>query len=311
MRLERYSYSSEEAYRKWIVSYVKFFGMRHPKELNEKDIETYLSYLAVKVKVSGSSQNQALNAILFLYRKVLGIEFSDKINSIRAKNYHHLPVVLSKNEIETIFTLLQGIPLLIMQLLYGTGLRINELLNLRIKDIDFDQNRIIVFGGKGFKDRLTLLPESLKNRLQNHILKVKKLHEEDLKSGFGMAYFENRLSTKFRNAGKEFKWQFLFPSTTTFVDSITGNNGRWHLSSDFVSRHLNKATSLAKINKRVTPHTLRHTFATHLLETGVNLRIIQELLGHSSPETTMIYTHVLNNVLLNVISPIDSSSKKA
>ncbi len=303
-RLRRYSKRTEELYIRYIKDYIKFHGMRHPSELNEKDIESYLTHLAVTERVSATTQNLAFNALLFLYRQVLGISLTEKINALRAFRPSRLPVVLSKTEINGLLKSLEGTEKLIVELLYGTGLRVSELVNLRIKDIDFDLKRIKVVGGKGNKDRFTLLPAPVAERLRGHISKVAELHTQDLKRGYGTAYLPNKLATKYRHMGKERIWQFVFPSTKLFRDPVTGNEGRWHLDTTTISRIVRKAALRCRIPKRVTPHTLRHTFATHLMQLGVNLRIIQELMGHHSPETTMIYTRVMENDL-QVKSPLE------
>jgi len=304
LKLKRYSLKTEELYVNWIIKYVKFHKMQHPSTLREKDIEKYLTYLAVNQKVAASTQNLAMNAILFLYKEVLGINLNGNINAIRAFRSKRLPVVLSKIEINQLIKAEDGTKRLIIEMLYGTGLRVNEFVNLRIKDIDFNLKRINVVGGKGDKDRITLLPEPIISKLKSHISKVIELHSEDLRHGHGEAYLPNRLGRKYKNMGRERMWQFVFPSTKLFEDPVTGNKGRWHIDSSTLSRIVRGAALKSNISKRVTPHTLRHTFATHLLESGTNLRIIQELMGHSTPETTMIYTHVMETNL-NVKSPLE------
>jgi len=286
------------------VQYIKFHKLQHPSKLNEKDIEAYLTFLAVRRRVAPSTQNLALNAILFLYREVLKIDLKGDINAIRAFRSKRLPIVLSKSETNKLLKSEEGTRRLIIELLYGTGLRVNELVSLRIKDIDFSLKRINVVGGKGNKDRFTLLPEPIVGKLKAHIAKVADLHSQDLKNGYGTAFLPDRLGRKYRNMGKERIWQFVFPSTTLFSDPVTRNKGRWHVDTATISRIVRGAALKSKISKRITPHTLRHTFATHLLESGVNLRIIQELLGHSTPETTMIYTHLMETNL-NVKSPLE------
>lgn len=303
-RLKRYSLKTEQQYIRWIVQYIKFHKLQHPSKLNEKDVEKYLTYLAVNRRVAPSTQNIALNAILFLYKEVLNINLNGDINAIRAFRSKRLPIVLSKSEINRLLKSEVGTKKLIIEMLYGTGLRVNEFLNLRIQDIDFDLKRINVVAGKGSKDRITLLPEPIVGKLRSHIAKVIQLHSEDIKNGYGNAFLPDRLGRKYKNMGREVIWQFVFPSTKLFKDPVTGNKGRWHLDTATISRIVRSAALKSKIPKRVTPHTLRHTFATHLLESGVNLRIIQELLGHSTPETTMIYTHVME-ANLNVRSPLE------
>jgi integron integrase len=303
-KLKRYSLKTEQLYINWIVQYIKFHKLQHPSKLNEKDIEAYLTFLAVKRRVAPSTQNLALNAILFLYREVLKIELTGDINAIRAHRSKRLPIVLSKIEVNKLLKAEDGTKKLIIEILYGTGLRVNELVNLRIKDIDFNLKRINVVGGKGNKDRFTLLPEPIVSRLKAHLSKVVELHSQDIKNGYGSTFLPDRLGKKYKNMGKERIWQFVFPSTILFKDPVTGNKGRWHLDTATISRIVRVAALKSKISKRITPHTLRHTFATHLLESGTNLRIIQELLGHSTPETTMIYTHVMETNL-NVKSPLE------
>ncbi len=304
LRLKRYSINTERAYTEWIVKYLKFSGLQHPSELTEKDLERFLTHLAVNIGVSPSTQNLALNAVLFLYRHVLKTPLEGDINSIRAKRPKSLPVVLSKQEVNRLIKSETGTRRLILEMLYGTGLRASELANLRIKDIDFDLKKINVAAGKGSKNRLTLLPEPLVGKLRDHIAKVKALHSADLKDGHGTTYLPNRLSGKYTNMGREPRWQFLFPSTKIFKDRITGHHGRWHIDTSTISRTVKGAADKCKIPKRVIPHTLRHSFATHLMEAGTNLRIIQILMGHNSPETTMIYTHVME-AHLNVKSPLE------
>ena len=304
LRLKRYSQSTEEQYIRWIVHYIKYHKLQHPSKLNEKDVEKYLTYLAVNRRVAPSTQNLALSAILFLYKEVLKVELKGDISAIRAFRSRRLPVVLSRLEVNKLIKSEDGTKKLIMEMLYGSGLRVNELVNLRIKDIDFDLKRINVIAGKGSKDRITLLPEPIINKLRSHISKVTELHDEDLRNGYGTAFLPNRLGKKYKGMGREHIWQFLFPSSKLFNDPVTGNKGRWHLDTATISRIVRRAALKCKIPKRVTPHTLRHTFATHLMESGTNLRIIQELMGHSTPETTMIYTHVMETNL-QVKSPLE------
>lgn len=304
LRVKRYSPKTETSYIHWIVKFIKFHKLQHPSQLNEKDIETYLTYLAVRQRVAASTQNIAMNAILFLYKEVLEISLTGNINAFRAFRSKRLPVVLSKIEINKLIKCEDGTKRLIIEMLYGTGLRVKELVNLRIQHIDFDLGRINVVGGKGNKDRITLLPGPITDKLKSHISKVIELHSQDLRNGHGETYLPNRLGKKYKYMGKEAIWQFVFPSKTLFKDPVTGNKGRWHLDTTTISRIVRQAALKSKIMKRVTSHTLRHTFATHLLESGTNLRIIQELLGHTSPETTMIYTHVMETNL-KVRSPLE------
>ncbi|RPJ76539.1 MAG: integron integrase [Alphaproteobacteria bacterium] len=305
IKIKRYSTHTEELYLRYVRDYIQYFRYIDPSELNTLEIEKYLSYLAIDRRVSASTQNIALSALVFFYREVLERELSGNINSIRAFKARRLPVVLSRKEIGRLLSCSDGTGKLILEMLYGTGLRVNELVNLRIKDIDFDQKRIQVVGGKGNKDRFTILPSPIIDKLRNHIQKVEQLHQEDLQRGNGIAYMPDRLGIKYRNLGKDIGWQFVFPSKKVFKDKITGNTGRWHLDDATISKVVRSAAMRRKILKRISPHTLRHSFATHLMESGVNLRIIQELLGHNSPETTMIYTHVMQTTL-QIKSPLET-----
>lgn len=304
LRLKRYSVNTERTYIEWIKKFINYHSKRNPSELNEKDLEKFLNYLVIKERISASTQNLALNSILFLYKHVLEKPLEGDINAIRALKSKRLPIILSKTEVNAMIKSQTGTKRLILEMLYGTGMRTNELANLRIKDVDFDLKRINIVAGKGDKDRLTLLPEPIIEKLKEHIVKVRELHSKDLKNGFGDAYLPDRLGRKYKKMGKELRWQYLFPSTRIFKDPITGNKGRWHIDTNTISEIVRTAANKCKITKRVTPHTLRHTFATHLMEAGTNLRIIQTLMGHNSPETTMIYTHVMD-IYLTVKSPLE------
>jgi len=306
LNLKRYSTRTTTAYVRWIVGFIKFHKLRHPNEMREPEIEQYLSFLTIKQTVSASTQAQALAAILFLYKDILEIELSERINLIRPFRSQRLPVVLSLNEMHRLLSTLNGTPQLIVEILYGTGIRLQEFLNLRIKDVDLHSNRIFIISGKGNKDRITMLPDSIKEKLALHIQNVQELHNKDLANGFGSAYLPCALGKKYTNMGKAFFSQFLFPSAEIFQDKSTGNSGRWHIHESTVSKIIRSAATKANINKHVTAHTMRHTFATHLLEAGVNLRVIQELLGHKSPETTMIYTHLVSDKLAKTPSPLDN-----
>jgi integron integrase len=263
--------------------------------------------LAVQEKVSASTQNQAFNAILFLYRKVLGISLEDKnISAIRAARKKNIPVVLTRDEVGRVLTLMNGTVQLMARLFYASGLRVMECIRLRIQDIDFGMGEITVREGKGFKDRLTMLPESLAPVLQEQIERVKVLHRQDLKNGFGSVYMPYGLERKFRNAHKEPGWQFLFPASNIAVDPRTGRKRRHHMHESNLKRAVKKAARQAGISKRVTPHSLRHSFATHLLMDGSDIRNVQELLGHKDVSTTMIYTHVLRQKSIRPVkSPPD------
>lgn len=305
IRQKHYSPKTGKVYVKWIYHYIIFNGKRHPEELGIREVEKFLNHLAVNWNVSASTQNQALHAILFLYNHVLDKPLDEKINSLRAKKKIRVPVVLTVSEVMKILSQMSGVPKLIVELLYGSGLRINECLTLRVKDIDFERFRINLMHGKGGKDRITLLPKSLEERLRNHLQKVRNLHNQDLARGLGKAFLPDALSKKYPKAAYDLKWQFIFPAKSIFKDPKTGNTGRWHVHSTIVNKAIQDAVGYTGILKRVTSHTFRHSFATHLLESGYDIRMIQMLLGHSSVETTMIYTHVVDMYSSLLKSPLD------
>jgi len=305
IRLKHYSIRTEEAYVRWIKRYILYHDKRHPKDMGTPEIEAFLTHLAVDQKVAASTQNQALNAILFLYREVLEQDLTGRINAIRAKRPKRLPTVLSREEAHRVLNAMSGTPQLIAKLLYGSGLRLMEAIRLRVKDLDFAQHQIIVRDGKGEKDRVTVLPDSLITPLQEHLQRVKLIHQRDLAKGYGSVYLPYALARKYPNADREWIWQYVFPATTLSKDPRTGIMRRHHVSESSVQKAIRKAARLAGINKRVTPHTLRHSFATHLLEAGYDIRTVQELLGHKDVRTTMIYTHVLNRGPMAVRSPLD------
>jgi integron integrase len=304
LRLRRYSPKTEETYLYWIRRYVAFHKPRHPAQLSEPDIEAFLTHLANR-QLSASSQSLALAAILYLYTQVLQIELSQSIDAVRAKRRRRKPTVLSQEEVAALLAGLNGARLFMIRLLYGTGLRISEFVRLRVKDVDFANNRICVIAGKGGKDRYTVLPASMRDEIRTHIERIKVIHANDLANGYGMAFTASQVEGKHLELGKAFHWQFLFPASSLFRDTVTGNSGRWHIDELLIRRTIRAATDAARIYKHVTAHTLRHSFATHLLESGTNLRVIQELLGHSSPETTMIYTHLVAGGTALATSPLD------
>lgn len=304
-RIKHYSIRTEHAYVDWIKRFILHHGKRHPKEMGAAEIETYLSHLAVARNVSASTQNQAKSALLFLYKEVLDIElpFLDKVTQAKAPK--RLPVVLTQAEVLAVLTRLDGSMWLIASLLYGSGLRIMEALRLRVKDVDFTRREILIRDGKGFKDRVTMLPASLVEPLKSHLLKVRALHQEDLSEGFGAVFMPMALDKKYPNAGKEWAWQYCFPSVKLSVDPRANIIRRHHADEKTVQRAVKKAVKLANLTKLATPHTFRHSFATHLLEGGYDIRTVQELLGHNDVSTTMIYTHVLNKGGRGVGSPLD------
>lgn len=309
IRLKHYSYSTERTYLQWIerfFSYALSSGSKGFSDLTPEDFKNFLSHLALRQKVSASTQNQAFNAILFLFRDVLGKETGELAGAVRAKRGQKLPVVLTVDEVRRLFENMTGANRLIAELLYGAGLRLMELARLRIQDIDFDANTIFVRSGKGDKDRSTVLPGAVTERLLEHIAAVKKLHEKDLSIGHGAAFLPDAISRKYPNAAKEWKWQYVFPASGLSVDPRSGKTGRHHISDKSIQLAVKKALKDAGIVKHATVHTLRHSFATHLLMNGVNIREVQDLLGHKNVETTMIYTHVLRNMGNAPQSPLDT-----
>ena len=300
-----YSYSTEKTYSQWIVRFVRFHNYTHPLELFEKDVVDFLNHLANKLNVAASTQNQALSAIVFLYSNVLDQPLQNLDNLKRAKRPKRLPVVLTDKEARIIIESLTGVKKLVVSLLYGSGLRISEALRLRLLDLDMDYKQLTVRNGKGLQDRITMIPESLLPTLENHIKKVEKLHDIDLAKGFGHTVLPKALSRKYPSAASELKWQYLFPSKKRSVDPRSGIRHRYHLSPRDIRRVVKQAVRKHQIKKHVTPHTFRHSFATHLLKSGYDIRTVQELLGHKSVKTTMIYTHVLNKGGHGVKSPLD------
>ncbi|KAA3617853.1 MAG: integron integrase [Calditrichaeota bacterium] len=305
IRAKHYSIRTEKSYIDWTKRYVYFHNLRHPNLMGAKEIEQFLNYLAVSRNLAASSQNQALNAINFLYKEVLKIDFDQLENISWAKKPKKLPVILSKNEVKKLLQHLNSQPWLMASLLYGTGMRNMECLRLRVKDIDFDQNQINIHCGKGAKDRRAILPESLKKHLQLQLNTVKALHEQDLINGNGEVFLPNALASKSPVSATEYGWKYLFPALRLSVDPRSGKKRRHHLNESVLRKYIYLARKKAGINKPVSAHTLRHSFATHLLENGYDIRTVQELLGHKDVKTTMIYTHVLNRPGLAVKSPLD------
>lgn len=305
IRMKHYSIRTEEAYVSWIKRFILFHNKRHPKELRKTEIEAFLTYLAVKRGVSASTQNQAFNALIFLYHQVLEIELVENIQALRAKQPERLPVVLSPAEAFSVIDALTGITQLVIKLIYGSGMRGIECVRLRVKDIDFERNEIMVRRGKGEKDRATILPCELKSGLSEHLKYVKIMHKNDLSSGFGAVYLPYALSRKSPNANKEWGWQYVFPSYKKSVDPRSGVERRHHFHLNSINKNLKTAARLTGIKKQISTHVFRHSFATHLLENGYDIRTIQELLGHKDVKTTQIYTHVLNRGGMAVRSPLD------
>ncbi len=305
VQTRHYSRRTDKTYRNWIKQFVLFHGKKHPKQMGEVEVNQFLSHLSTRRNVSASTQNQALSAILFLYKNVLHKELGDFGNVIRAKRSRKIPVVFTKDEVRQILKNLPGEKQLMASLLYGSGLRLTECLRLRVKDVDFDNKQIIVRDGKGEKDRVTLLSEKVIPFLKKHLIKVRKIHTEDIEKGICTTNMPYALERKYPNIAKEWHWQYVFPSSKTVVDKKTGEIKRHHLSESALQRAVKGAIKLAKVEKHGGCHTFRHSFATHLLENGYDIRTIQELLGHKKLETTMIYTHVLHNGPLGVKSPGD------
>jgi integron integrase len=305
IRLRHRSYSTEKTYILWLRQFQGFVKNKDLKEIGGKDLQDFLSYLAVERKVSASTQNQALNAIVFVYRHVLEKDIEDQINSVRARQKRRLPVVLTIKEVNNIFDEMSGLHGLMAKLIYGCGLRLQECLSLRIKDVDIEQGILIVRSGKGDKDRRTVLPESLKDDLLHHISSVRDIYEQDRKDNTNGVYLPGALEKKYPNAGKEWGWFWLLPAKDISIDPRSRIVRRHHLHPASLQRAFKDAVIKAGITKQASIHTLRHSFATHLLENGYDIRTIQELLGHRNLQTTMIYTHVATKNVLGVRSPLD------
>jgi len=301
-----YSPRTKEAYSYWTKRFLASHADRAATSLGEKEINAFLTALAVKDKVSASTQNQALSAILFLERQVLGRSVGDLVGVIRARKPNRLPVVMSREEVKSVLAQLSGDKWLAARLMYGTGLRLLECLQLRIQDLDFGRNEITVRDGKGAKDRVTMLPEALKAALRDHLDRVRAVHERDIEQGWGRAPLPEALERKFRNAAADWRWQWVFPQARRWTNQGTGEQGRYHMDETLLQRAVHEAVLKAGITKRASCHTFRHSFATHLIEAGYDIRTVQELLGHADVKTTMIYTHVLNRGPAGVRSPLDS-----
>ncbi len=306
MRLRHFSSRTVDTYLSWVLRYIKFHRKRHPRELGRDHVEEYLTSLAIQSNVSASTQNQALAAIAFLYRDVLNIPLEDTERLTRAKRPVRLPVVLTRDEMRHLIAEMEGPAQLVAILLYGSGMRIMECLELRVKDIDFGNAQILVRGGKGNKDRVTMLPTAAESRLREQLDQVRVIHAQDMRRGGGRVDIPGALVRKYPKASTEFRWQYVFPATRTYIDIGTRELGRHHLHPTVIQRAVADAVRSAGLMKRATCHTFRHSFATHLLEDGYDLRTIQELLGHSDVRTTMIYTHVLNKGGRGVRSPMDA-----
>lgn len=305
LRVRHYSLRTEEAYINWIKRYIYFHNKKHPESLGEKEITGFLSYLATEKHVSASTQNQALSALLFLYKQVLEIELDWLTDVVRAKRPKRLPVVLSRPQLEQLFSLMDGRNKLLAELMYGSGLRLMECLRLRVKDIDFDYQHILVRSGKGNKDRVTVLPSNLIEKLTDQLDYAHNLHNTDLTEGFGRVHLPYALHRKYPNADREWGWQYVFPSGNRSRDPLDAQIKRHHLDEKNVQRAIRNAARKAGFTKPASSHTMRHCFATHLLEDGYDIRTVQQLLGHKDVKTTMIYTHVMQKGAQGVRSPLE------
>jgi integron integrase len=305
MRSRHYSRKTEATYIHWVKRFIFFHHVRHPQEMAEPEINAFLTNLAVKEHVSSSTQNQALCAIIFLYKYVLDRKIGDLGEVIRARQSRHVPVVMTKDEVKAVVSHLLGDKKLMVSLMYGAGLRLMECLRLRVQDIDFSRNEITVRDGKGAKDRISMLPESLKEPLRQHLVKTKSVHESDIKDGWGYVLMPYALDRKYPNAPRDWRWQWVFPQEKRWKNTKTGEQGRHHVHETLLQKAVKEAVIKAGIPKHIGCHTFRHSFATHLLENGYDIRTIQELLGHKDVSTTMIYTHVLSKGGHGVKSPFD------
>jgi len=305
LRLKQYSIRTEQVYVDWIKRFILFHGKRHPTVMGKPEVEAFLTHLAVVRNVAASTQNQALSAILFLYKEVLGRELEWLDNVERAKRPARLPVVLTEAEVRALLVRMEGRQALMARILYGAGLRLMECVRLRVKDVDFGYSQITVRDGKGEKDRVTILPASLHANLLTHLEQVKATHQKELEASFGEVYLPFALARKYPRAGREWGWQYVFPAAQRFIDPRSGTERRHHIDEQTLQRAVKKAVRAAGIAKPASCHTLRHSFATHLLQSGYDIRTVQELLGHKDVSTTMIYTHVLNRGGRGVRSPLD------
>jgi integron integrase len=305
IRRKHYSIRTEDAYVDWVRRFLAFHSPLPPDRLGETEISAFLTHLAVRGKVAASTQNQALNALVFFFRNVLQNDLASPFQLVRAKRPRRLPTVLSKEEVRRVLGHLSGEHLLMAQLLYGSGLRLMEVLRLRVKDVDFTLRQILVHDGKGFKDRVTMLPDQLIAPLQAHLERIREMHQSDLERGLGSVYLPYALERKYPGAAQDWRWQYVFPSDRVSTDPRTGVIGRHHVDESGLQKEVRRAARAAGIQKPVGCHTFRHSFATHLLESGSDIRTVQELLGHADVKTTMIYTHVLNRGGLGVRSPLD------
>ncbi|GAB4343125.1 MAG: integron integrase [Desulfobulbaceae bacterium] len=306
LRYHHYALSTERLYCHWILQYIYFYQKkRHPREMGTQEVERFLSHLATERNVAAATQRQALNALVFLYREVLGIPLEGAIRPMKSRKKVRPPTVMTQEEVQRLLREMSGTHALMARLIYGSGMRLMECIRLRIKDVDFGQGNIFVRGGKGGKDRTTILPRNVQEELRLHIERVKELHRKDLEEGYGEVYLPQALARKFPNAGKEPSWQYVFPAKKLSKDPRTGLVRRHHVLESGLQKAVKAAVRKAGIDKRVSVHTLRHSFATHMLENGLNIRVLQELMGHASVKTTEIYTHVMQRDIRALESPLD------
>jgi integron integrase len=305
LRAKHYSYNTEQTYVGWVRRYILFHNKKHPQEMGVQEVEAFLTHLAVVENVAASTQNQALSALLFTYKYLLKQPLSESIDAVRAKRSKHLPVVLTVLETRSLLEQMRGVPQLVAQLLYGSGLRLLEALRLRVKDLDFEQHQIIVRDAKGQQDRVTVLPIGVVDSLKAHLINVKYQHEKDRREGYGQVDLPYALERKYRKADRDWIWQYVFPASCRSKDPRSGIIRRHHLDESVIQKAVKAALQAARIPKKASCHTFRHSFATHLLQNGYDIRTVQELLGHKDVKTTMIYTHVLNKGGLGVRSPLD------
>lgn len=306
LRLKHYSIRTEQQYVQWVRRFILFHDKRHPRDMGAAEVEAFLTHLAVEGRVAAATQNQALSALLFLYREVLEINLPWLDKVVRAKRPARLPVVLTRQEVTAVLDRMSGVYGLLARLLYGTGMRLMEVIRLRVKDVDFARAEIVVRDGKGAKDRVTMLPQSLMAPLTEHLRGRRAVFEDDLAKGMASVYLPDALDRKYVNAAVDWGWQYIFVSGSYSIDPRSGAERRHHLDEKLLQRAMKKAVQAAGVVKPATPHTLRHSFATHLLQAGYDIRTVQELLGHADVATTMIYTHVLNKGGRGVVSPLDA-----
>ena len=306
LRYHHYAYRTEQTYGDWIIRYIKFHGSQiHPAQMGKVHIEAFLSHLATQGQVSASTQRQALNAIIFLYRHVLDQPIEDQLEPVKARRHARPPTVMTQSEVQRVLSYIKGTHLLMAKILYGCGLRLMECIRLRVQDLDPDRNILYARDAKGGKDRTTVFPQSIQAELRQHLEKVKCLHDEDLVKGFGEVYLPTALAKKYPSASREFRWQYVFPAKNMSRDPRSDAVRRHHVLESGLQKAVKTAVDKAGITKRVSCHTFRHSFATHLLENGVNIRVVQELMGHADVKTTEIYTHVMEKDISAVSSPLD------